>query len=212
MDDFLILTKTRWHLRKAIKKLNQFFNQFSIVQHPDKTFIGKIDKDFDWMGFQITMQGIVAIAPRSMDKLIIKLAQLYERNQPLLPIVRALNYFRLQCRPLLAVGISVLPLSSFCTRESCLIENCGLPFFLCSTSITAPQGDVYTSRAHTGMTLNSNVRLTPAALATIVISVVPGEIPYNALLLMPNLNSAISGFDDVNSNGVPSMFFCVPSV
>ncbi|MGR6859369.1 hypothetical protein ACU5EH_02965 [Aliivibrio salmonicida] len=79
----------------------QFFNQFSFVQHPDKTFIGKIDKGFDWMGFQITMQGIVSIAPRSMDKLIIKLAQLYEQNQPLLPIERALNYFQIKNRPLL---------------------------------------------------------------------------------------------------------------
>ena len=93
MDDFIIFTKTRWHLRKAVKKLNQFFNQFSFKQHPDKTFIGKIDKGFDWMGFQITLQGIVDIAPRSMEKLILKLAQLYEQNQPLTPIVRALNYF-----------------------------------------------------------------------------------------------------------------------
>ena len=36
-----------------------------------------------------------------MDKLIIKLAQLYEQNQPLLPIERALNYFQIKHRPLL---------------------------------------------------------------------------------------------------------------
>lgn len=51
------------------------------------------------MGFQITMQGIVAIAPRSMDKLIITLARLYETNRPLLPIVRALRYFQIPYRP-----------------------------------------------------------------------------------------------------------------
>jgi len=118
MDDFLIITTTRWHLRKAIKKLNQFFNQFSFVQHPDKTVIGKIDNGFDWMGFQFSRQGIVAIAPRSMDKLIIKLAQLYEQNLPLRAIERALTYFHLPHRAL----ASEVALSYFSPIGSTLLK------------------------------------------------------------------------------------------
>jgi len=47
MDDICILAKTRWHLRTAIKQLNQQFNALKVKQHLDKTFIGRIEKGFD---------------------------------------------------------------------------------------------------------------------------------------------------------------------
>jgi RNA-directed DNA polymerase len=46
MDDVIVLTKTRWHLRKAVKIVNQYFNQLKVAQAPDKTFIGRISKGF----------------------------------------------------------------------------------------------------------------------------------------------------------------------
>lgn len=39
MDDFFIIAKTRWQLRKAVRQLNQFFAKFGFTPHPDKTFI-----------------------------------------------------------------------------------------------------------------------------------------------------------------------------
>jgi retron-type reverse transcriptase len=36
MDDILILTKTRWHNRKAVKQLNQILNQLKVEKHPEK--------------------------------------------------------------------------------------------------------------------------------------------------------------------------------
>jgi hypothetical protein len=44
MDDVIVLAKTRWHLRKAVKIVNQHFYQLKIEQAPDKTFIGKISR------------------------------------------------------------------------------------------------------------------------------------------------------------------------
>jgi hypothetical protein len=46
MDDILILTKTRWQNRKAVKQLNQILNQLKVEKHSDKTFIGKIENGF----------------------------------------------------------------------------------------------------------------------------------------------------------------------
>jgi retron-type reverse transcriptase len=46
MDDILILTKTRWQNRKAVKALNLILNQLKVEKHPDKTFIGKIENGF----------------------------------------------------------------------------------------------------------------------------------------------------------------------
>jgi len=52
MDDILILTKTRWQNRRAIKRLNQIFNELKISKHPDKTYIGKIKSEFDFLGYR----------------------------------------------------------------------------------------------------------------------------------------------------------------
>jgi RNA-directed DNA polymerase len=46
MDDVIILAKTRCHLRKAVRTVNQHFNQLKVEQAPDKTFIGRIEKRF----------------------------------------------------------------------------------------------------------------------------------------------------------------------
>jgi RNA-directed DNA polymerase len=51
MDDILILTKTRWQNRKAVKELNQILNQLKVEKHPDKTYIGKVENGFDFLGY-----------------------------------------------------------------------------------------------------------------------------------------------------------------
>jgi len=54
MDDILILSKTRWHNRKAIKAMNQIFNQ--LKQHPDKTLLGRIERGFDFLGYHFSTE------------------------------------------------------------------------------------------------------------------------------------------------------------
>ncbi|WP_024485529.1 reverse transcriptase domain-containing protein [Serratia fonticola] len=49
-DDFIIFTQTRWHLRKAIKRLHEFFDLGGFEAHPDKTQLGRIERGFDWLG------------------------------------------------------------------------------------------------------------------------------------------------------------------
>ncbi|EDQ2188365.1 hypothetical protein GUO98_004324 [Salmonella enterica] len=67
MDDFLILSPTRWHLRRAVRMLNRHFAQAGFEQHPDKTFIGRVEKGFDWMGFWFTEKGGDGVAPRALQ-------------------------------------------------------------------------------------------------------------------------------------------------
>ena len=51
MDDILILASTRWKLKKAIRVLNQTFNEPKLEKHPDKTLIGRIEHGFDFLGY-----------------------------------------------------------------------------------------------------------------------------------------------------------------
>ncbi|EHJ4405216.1 reverse transcriptase domain-containing protein [Salmonella enterica] len=79
MDDFLILSPTRWHLRRAVRMLNRHFAQAGFEQHPDKTFIGRVEKGFDWMGFWFTEKGCDGVAPRALQHFKDRLRRLYER-------------------------------------------------------------------------------------------------------------------------------------
>ncbi|EFE54093.1 hypothetical protein PROVRETT_07089 [Providencia rettgeri DSM 1131] len=81
MDDFIIMAKTRWSLRHQVKRLNQFFNEYGFKQHPDKTFIGKVDKGFDWLGGQFGAQGLEGISPRSQANHVERLRRLYEQTR-----------------------------------------------------------------------------------------------------------------------------------
>ena len=40
MDDWIVITKTRWHLRKAVRMINQVLAKLILEQHPDKTYRG----------------------------------------------------------------------------------------------------------------------------------------------------------------------------
>lgn len=80
MDDFVILTKTRWQLRRQVASLNGFFNDYGFRQHPDKTFIGRTAKGFDWMGAQLGASGVTGVAPRALANHCAKVRRLYEQT------------------------------------------------------------------------------------------------------------------------------------
>ena len=80
MDDILILTKTRWKCRRAVKQLNQAFNQLQLEKHPDKTYIGKVEKGFDFLGYHFSPRGLM-IANITWSKFVARLHRLYEQKK-----------------------------------------------------------------------------------------------------------------------------------
>lgn len=80
MDDIIILAKTRWQLRRAIKTVNQYFTQLKLAQHPDKTFIGRTDKGVDFLGYQFNKANLT-ISKRTLESHIRRLSQLYEQKK-----------------------------------------------------------------------------------------------------------------------------------
>jgi hypothetical protein len=80
MDDWVILAPTRWKLRKAVRLVNETLAKLRVEQHPDKTFIGRIGKGFDFLGYEITTGGIVGIAQRTLDGFVKRVTQLYEQG------------------------------------------------------------------------------------------------------------------------------------
>ncbi len=54
----LIVSKTRCQNRKVVKHLNQILSDLKVEKHPDKTFIGKIEKGFGFLGYVFSRKPI----------------------------------------------------------------------------------------------------------------------------------------------------------
>jgi RNA-directed DNA polymerase len=78
MDDVIVLSKTRWHLRKAVRTVNQHFNQLKVGQAPDKTFIGKISRGWDFLGYHFDGKHLT-VATKTVEKHVLHYRQLYEQ-------------------------------------------------------------------------------------------------------------------------------------
>jgi hypothetical protein len=57
MDDILVLAPTRWKLRKAVAVVNRGLDALGLAKHPDKTFIGRTEKGFDFLGYHFWDRG-----------------------------------------------------------------------------------------------------------------------------------------------------------
>ncbi len=79
MDDWVVLAPTRWKLRKAIKTVNEVMADLRVEKHPDKTFIGRIAKGFDFLGYWFSPQGL-GVAKKTVDRMLEKVAWLYEQG------------------------------------------------------------------------------------------------------------------------------------
>ncbi len=79
MDDWVILAATRWKLRRAIKAVNEVMAELRVEKHPDKTFIGRIARGFDFLGYWFSPQGL-GVAKKTVDRMLEKVSRLYEQG------------------------------------------------------------------------------------------------------------------------------------
>ncbi len=54
MDDWIILCPSRWKMRRAVTLMHQTLDTLGLRVHPDKTFIGRVSKGFDFLGVQFS--------------------------------------------------------------------------------------------------------------------------------------------------------------
>jgi Reverse transcriptase (RNA-dependent DNA polymerase) len=78
MDDILVLAPTRWKLRRAIRVVNEVLGALGLEKHPDKTFIGHIERGFDFLGYAFS-RGALRVAQQTLNNHASRLHRLYER-------------------------------------------------------------------------------------------------------------------------------------
>jgi hypothetical protein len=80
MDDILILAPTRWKLRGAVRAINEVLGTLALEKHPDKTFIGRIERGFDFLGYHFSAEGLT-VAKKTIANFIEKASRLYEQER-----------------------------------------------------------------------------------------------------------------------------------
>ena len=79
MDDWVVLAPTRWKLRAAIRTVNQTLAALKVEQHPDKTFIGRISRGFDFLGYRFRSDGLIGVARQTVERFVKRATRLYEQ-------------------------------------------------------------------------------------------------------------------------------------
>jgi hypothetical protein len=80
MDDVLVLAPTRWKLRRAVKVVNEVLGGLRLEKHPEKTFIGRIDKGFDFLGYRFSPRSLSVSAP-TLVRFVECTRRLYEQER-----------------------------------------------------------------------------------------------------------------------------------
>ncbi len=66
MDDWVVLSPSRWKLRRAVRLMRQTLDELKVETHPDKTFVGRTDRGFSFLGYQINAAGLVGVGPEDL--------------------------------------------------------------------------------------------------------------------------------------------------
>jgi hypothetical protein len=93
MDDWVILAPTSWSLRRAVRIVNETLWGLRVEQHPDKTFIGRIERGFTFLGYWITEKGVTGVAPSAWEAFQEQVVRLYEQDAPQEEILRRIGQY-----------------------------------------------------------------------------------------------------------------------
>ncbi|MCP4254013.1 MAG: hypothetical protein GY775_11505 [Candidatus Scalindua sp.] len=85
MDDWIVIAPTRWKLRSAVRIVNATLNALKVEQHPDKTFIGKVERGFDFLEYFLK-PGILGVSRGTFERFTERISRLYEQGADYLRI------------------------------------------------------------------------------------------------------------------------------
>ncbi|MBL4820180.1 MAG: hypothetical protein JKY98_04185 [Gammaproteobacteria bacterium] len=81
LDDYLILTKTRWQLRQALRKLYALLEPLKLELHPQKTFIDQVKRWFDFFGVSRFSRQPLMLADVTVERFKELYHRLYEQQK-----------------------------------------------------------------------------------------------------------------------------------
>jgi len=67
MDDWIVIAPSRWKLRAAVRIVNKTLNILRIEKHPDKTFIGRVERGFNFLGY-FMKPGLLTVSSETVKR------------------------------------------------------------------------------------------------------------------------------------------------
>ena len=80
MDDYLIFAPTRHKLKAALRCMYRVLEQLKLTVHPDKRYIGKTHRGFDFLGYRIHPDRLLRPALQSLNRLFERARRLHEQG------------------------------------------------------------------------------------------------------------------------------------
>jgi len=80
MDDVVVLAPTRWQVRRAIAVLNRTFALLGLEKQRAKTFIGRVERGFDFLGYRVSPSGLT-VAEETLRRFVARVTRLYEQGR-----------------------------------------------------------------------------------------------------------------------------------
>jgi hypothetical protein len=63
----------------VVKAVNQVLGSLGLLKHPDKTFVGRIERGFDFLGYHFSPAGL-SVAVKSVEQFVARAIRLYEQE------------------------------------------------------------------------------------------------------------------------------------
>ncbi|MDH5586534.1 MAG: reverse transcriptase domain-containing protein [Nitrospirota bacterium] len=80
MDDILVMAPTRWKLKRAMRDVKEGLARLELATHPDKTWVGKAEQGFDFLGYHLNRDG-VTVANATVKRCVTRIRRLYEQER-----------------------------------------------------------------------------------------------------------------------------------
>ena len=83
MDDVVLLSRTRWHLKQAIAALHAALRPLHLTLHRTKRFIGRTATGFDFLGYRLRAGRKLRPSVQCLQRLRTRARRLYEQGADL---------------------------------------------------------------------------------------------------------------------------------
>lgn len=80
MDDWVILAPSRHKLRAALRAMYEVLKQLKLEVHPNKRFIGRTTRGFDFLGYRLHPGRKLRPSQQSLDRMVARARQLHEQG------------------------------------------------------------------------------------------------------------------------------------
>lgn len=80
MDDWVILAPSRHKLRAALRVMYEVLTQLQLEVHPNKRFIGRTTRGFDFLGYRLHPGRKLRPSQQSLDRMVARARQLHEQR------------------------------------------------------------------------------------------------------------------------------------